>query len=120
VLYNDRVYVYARTAVRLSSSTTADMYFMLYYTVLYAVCVYRFACANAGDSLLDANFEVATANNAIILLTKEEEWSKAMIQDNTNKQVYTQYYMYIMYTLYCYCFMCTLVHYSHYPHFAEC
>jgi leucyl-tRNA synthetase len=63
--------------------------------------VYRFACANAGDSLLDANFEVATANNAIILLTKEEEWSKAMILDNTNKQVLDVIYntIYTVYTL---------------------
>lgn len=40
----------------------------------------RFACANAGDSLLDANFEISTANNAIILLTKEEEWFKSTLQ----------------------------------------
>jgi hypothetical protein len=65
---------------------------LLHCTML-SLYLYRFSCANAGDSLLDANFEVATANNAIILLTKEEEWSKAMILDNTNKQVlYTIYY----------------------------
>ena len=33
----------------------------------------RFACADAGDSLDDANFAVATANAAILSLTTEQE-----------------------------------------------
>ncbi|KAG5179721.1 leucyl-tRNA synthetase [Tribonema minus] len=49
----------------------------------------RFACANAGDSLLDANFEVATANNAIITLTKEEEWFKATLEALKTDQLRT-------------------------------
>jgi leucyl-tRNA synthetase len=35
----------------------------------------RFALADAGDGLDDANFESATADNAILRLTTEEEWA---------------------------------------------
>jgi leucyl-tRNA synthetase len=34
----------------------------------------RFACADAGDSLDDANFSRETADNAILSLTNEESW----------------------------------------------
>jgi leucyl-tRNA synthetase len=34
----------------------------------------RFACADAGDSLDDANFSRETADNAILSLTNEETW----------------------------------------------
>ena len=37
----------------------------------------RFACANAGDTLEDANFDQAVANAAILNLTNEEEWAAA-------------------------------------------
>jgi leucyl-tRNA synthetase len=36
----------------------------------------RFACADAGDSMDDANFSRDTANMAILRLTTEEEWVK--------------------------------------------
>jgi len=39
----------------------------------------RFACADAGDTLEDANFAIDTANNAVLYLFNEEEWVKAML-----------------------------------------
>mmetsp|Transcript_17323 Transcript_17323/g.60923 ORF Transcript_17323/g.60923 Transcript_17323/m.60923 type:complete len:1168 (-) Transcript_17323:78-3581(-) len=45
----------------------------------YSADAVRLACADAGDTMDDANFERATANNAILLLTKEEEWIKTML-----------------------------------------
>ena len=39
----------------------------------------RFACANAGDTLEDANFDQAVANAAILNLTNEEEWAAAVL-----------------------------------------
>ena len=38
----------------------------------YGVDATRLALADAGDSLLDANFEATTANACILKLTKEE------------------------------------------------
>ena len=40
----------------------------------------RFALADAGDSLEDANFESSTADTAILRLTTEEEWFGEMAQ----------------------------------------
>lgn len=42
----------------------------------------RFACADAGDSMDDANFNRETSNMAILRLTTEEEWIKAVLQDS--------------------------------------
>ena len=39
----------------------------------------RFACADAGDSLEDANFAVATANAAILSLTTEEDFIRQVV-----------------------------------------
>jgi hypothetical protein len=39
----------------------------------------RFALADAGDGLEDANFERETADNAILRLTPEQEWAAEMI-----------------------------------------
>ena len=39
----------------------------------------RFACADAGDSLDDANFAVGTANAAILSLTTEEEFIRTVM-----------------------------------------
>ena len=39
----------------------------------------RFACADAGDSLEDANFAVATANAAILALTTEEDFIRQVV-----------------------------------------
>jgi leucyl-tRNA synthetase len=39
----------------------------------------RFALADAGDGLEDANFTVKTANSAILRLTKEDEWINEII-----------------------------------------
>ena len=41
----------------------------------------RFALADAGDSLEDANFESSTADAAILRLTTEEEWVKEVQAD---------------------------------------
>ncbi|OQR82037.1 leucyl-tRNA synthetase, cytoplasmic [Thraustotheca clavata] len=41
----------------------------------------RFACADAGDSMDDANFSRDTANMAILRLTTEEEWIKKTLED---------------------------------------
>ncbi|RHY87939.1 hypothetical protein DYB35_007506, partial [Aphanomyces astaci] len=42
----------------------------------------RFACADAGDSMDDANFSRDTANMAILRLTTEEEWIKKTLDDD--------------------------------------
>lgn len=39
----------------------------------------RFACADAGDSLDDANFAIATANAAILSLTTEEDFIQSVM-----------------------------------------
>lgn len=39
----------------------------------------RFACADAGDGLDDANFAIATANAAILSLTTEEEFIRSVV-----------------------------------------
>ncbi len=40
----------------------------------------RMACADAGDSLEDANFVLDTANAAILKLTKEQDWMMLKLQ----------------------------------------
>jgi leucyl-tRNA synthetase len=45
----------------------------------YSADATRFSCADAGDSLDDANFSRETADNAILSLVNEESW----ISDNT-------------------------------------
>lgn len=49
----------------------------------------RFALADAGDSLEDANFETQNANAAILKLTKEEEWIKKTIEEREKGQLRT-------------------------------
>jgi leucyl-tRNA synthetase len=39
----------------------------------------RFTCADAGDTLEDANYAIDTADNAVLLLFNEEEWIKEML-----------------------------------------
>lgn len=39
----------------------------------------RIALADAGDAMDDANFELATANNAILRLTKEVAWAGELL-----------------------------------------
>ena len=46
---------------------------------LYSADAMRFALADAGDTMDDANFEDATANNAILRLTKELAWAEDTI-----------------------------------------
>ena len=41
----------------------------------------RFALADAGDSLEDANFDRSVANQAVTYLFNEEEWCKAILED---------------------------------------
>ncbi|EJK47646.1 hypothetical protein THAOC_33620 [Thalassiosira oceanica] len=41
----------------------------------------RFACADAGDTLDDANFERSTANSAIVSLSNEAAWIKEVLVD---------------------------------------
>ncbi|CAM9579136.1 unnamed protein product, partial [Phaeothamnion confervicola] len=41
----------------------------------------RFALAEAGDTLEDANFAISVADSAIIRLFKEQEWSRAVLDD---------------------------------------
>jgi leucyl-tRNA synthetase len=41
----------------------------------------RFALADAGDSLEDANFDRAVANQAVTYLHNEEEWIRTMIAE---------------------------------------
>ncbi|KDO24439.1 leucyl-tRNA synthetase [Saprolegnia parasitica CBS 223.65] len=47
----------------------------------------RFACADAGDSMDDANFSRDTANMAILRLTTEEEWIKKTIDEKATLRV---------------------------------
>eukprot|EP01038_Epipyxis_sp_PR26KG_P005664 gene5664-7821_t len=44
----------------------------------------RFALADAGDSLEDANFDRSVANQAILYLHNEEEWIKTVLTDLNN------------------------------------
>jgi len=39
----------------------------------------RFTCADAGDTLEDANYAIDTADNAVLMLFNEEEWIKEVI-----------------------------------------
>jgi len=48
---------------------------------MYSADATRFACADAGDSLDDANFERATANAAIVSLSNESAWIKENLID---------------------------------------
>lgn len=41
----------------------------------------RFALADAGDTLEDANFDRAVANQAITYLFNEEEWIRQVLAD---------------------------------------
>jgi leucyl-tRNA synthetase len=41
----------------------------------------RFALADAGDTLEDANFDRAVANQAITYLYNEEEWIRTVLAD---------------------------------------
>jgi len=73
-------------AEKMSKST--GNFLMLHETITeYSADAVRFTCADAGDSLDDANFERATANNAILLLTKEEEWYKTVLGDSADPTV---------------------------------
>jgi leucyl-tRNA synthetase len=45
----------------------------------------RFALADAGDSLEDANFESSTADAAILRLTTEEEWMREVMKAREEK-----------------------------------
>lgn len=47
----------------------------------------RFACADAGDSMEDANFSIDTANMGILRLTTEEEWIVSMLKEETSAGV---------------------------------
>lgn len=44
----------------------------------------RFACADAGDGMDDANFALDTCKMAILRLTTEEEWIKKTLEDIAN------------------------------------
>ncbi|RLN86700.1 hypothetical protein BBJ28_00010448 [Nothophytophthora sp. Chile5] len=43
----------------------------------------RFACADAGDGMDDANYALDTCRMAILRLTTEEEWIKKVVEDKT-------------------------------------
>jgi leucyl-tRNA synthetase len=47
--------------------------------ITYSCDATRFACADAGDSLEDANFSRETADNAIMSLFTELEWVKEFV-----------------------------------------
>ena len=47
----------------------------------YSADATRFACADAGDTLDDANFERSTANSAIVSLSNEAAWMKEVLVD---------------------------------------
>ena len=47
----------------------------------YSADATRFACADAGDTLDDANFERSTANSAIVSLSNEAAWIKEVLVD---------------------------------------
>lgn len=49
----------------------------------------RFALANAGDTLDDANFDIELANAAILLLFNEEEWIKNILSQRSTFRVST-------------------------------
>jgi leucyl-tRNA synthetase len=47
----------------------------------------RFALANSGDSLEDANFEPKLANEAILYLHNCEDWIKSALEDSTSNKL---------------------------------
>mmetsp|Transcript_26852 Transcript_26852/g.57098 ORF Transcript_26852/g.57098 Transcript_26852/m.57098 type:complete len:1117 (-) Transcript_26852:148-3498(-) len=55
----------------------------------YSADATRFACADAGDTLDDANFERGTANAAIISLTNEAAWIKEILTETDNSTLRT-------------------------------
>ena len=46
----------------------------------------RFALADAGDTVEDANFSDETANAAILRLTKECEWMESMMSESSDER----------------------------------
>jgi len=63
-------------------SKSAGNFLMLLDCVeLYSADATRFACADAGDSMEDANFDRLVANSAISYLWTEEEWAKSIYAD---------------------------------------
>eukprot|EP00592_Proboscia_alata_P010622 CAMPEP_0194352348 /NCGR_PEP_ID=MMETSP0174-20130528/741_1 /TAXON_ID=216777 /ORGANISM="Proboscia alata, Strain PI-D3" /LENGTH=1095 /DNA_ID=CAMNT_0039120341 /DNA_START=121 /DNA_END=3408 /DNA_ORIENTATION=- len=62
-------------------SKSAGNFLLMDETVeLYSADATRFACADAGDSLDDANFSRETADSAIVSLVNEEDWAKEMLE----------------------------------------
>ncbi len=47
----------------------------------YGADAMRWALADAGDGMDDANFETSTANAAILRMTKELAWAKEQLAD---------------------------------------
>ena len=57
----------------------------------YSADATRFALANAGDTLDDPNFERPMADQAVLRLTKEDEWNKVIVgksEDRTGTAKY--------------------------------
>ena len=57
----------------------------------------RFACADAGDGLDDANFAIATANAAILSLTTEEEFIRSVVSGElaTSERPEAEYHFFV-------------------------
>ena len=57
----------------------------------------RFACADAGDGLDDANFAIATANAASLSLTTEEDFIKSVVSGElaTSERPEEQYHFFV-------------------------
>jgi leucyl-tRNA synthetase len=51
----------------------------------YGADAMRWALADAGDGMDDANFETTVANAAILRLTKEIAWIKEMLADGAGE-----------------------------------
>eukprot|EP00956_Cyclotella_meneghiniana_P021892 scaffold40578_cov72-Cyclotella_meneghiniana.AAC.6 len=65
------------------SKSKGNFLMMLECIEKYSADATRFACADAGDSLEDANFNRDTANSAIVSLSNEAAWIKEVLADST-------------------------------------
>jgi leucyl-tRNA synthetase len=65
------------------SKSKGNFLMMLETIEQYSADATRFACADAGDSLEDANFNRDTANTAIVSLSNESAWIKEVLADST-------------------------------------
>ncbi|CAE7463600.1 unnamed protein product, partial [Symbiodinium microadriaticum] len=71
------------------SKSKGNFLMMLQCVEEYSADATRFALADAGDTMEDANFDRSVANQAIIYLYNEEEWAKSIVADKVDGKLRT-------------------------------